>query len=314
MSAVRVRWSDASFLVYFGGLTILAAAVALLSIESGDHAAGAFVGLSLLVFVLVTLLAFAARRGGNLISAGLYALTGVVSFVIFFGALLDWFGWLSHVNGRLFEGFRFWKLVLELSAVVAAAAALRVFRFPLLVVVIAATGWFFVTDLLSGGGDWSAIVTIFYGLFLLNLGVRADARGSTIYGFWLHVVAGLTIGGGLLWFLHKSDFDWIVIAFVALGYIALGNRLVRSSWAVLAAWGLLQVTTHFAEKWADVQVLAFFPFGLVFFPFFGFSTSETHQRPWLAPLAYAVLGLALIAIAQLLARRRRFVLASAELL
>src|SRR5262249_52504237 len=68
----------------------------------------------------------------------------------------------------------------------------------------------------------------------------------------------------------------------------------------------------FAEKWADVQFLAFFPFGLVFFPFFGFSTSETHQRPWLGPRAYAVLGLARIAIAQLLARRRRYVLASAE--
>jgi hypothetical protein len=116
----------------------------------------------------------------------------------------------------------------------------------------------------------------------------------------------LTIGGGLLWFFHDGDFDWIVIALVALGYIALGNRLARSSWVVLAAWGALQVTTHFAEKWADVQFLAFFPLGLFFFPFFGLSsTNETHQRPWLAPLAYAVLGLLLIAIAQVLARRRR---------
>ena len=312
MNPVRVPWSDASFLAYFGGLTILVAVVALLSIESGDHAAGAFVGLSAAVFAVFMVLALLARRGGNLVTAGLYALTAVVSFVTFFGALLDWFGWLPHANSSLFEGFRFWLLVLELSAVVAAAVALRTFRFPLLVLVAAATGWFFVTDLLSSGGDWSAIVTILYGLALLNLGVRADARGSTIYGFWLHVVAGLTIGGGLLWFLHKSDFDWIVIAIVALGYIALGHYLVRSSWVVLAAWGLFQVTTHFAEKWADVQFLAFFPLGVVFFPFFGLSTSEgIHQRPWLAPLAYAILGLALIVIAQLLARRRREALSAA---
>jgi hypothetical protein len=143
---------------------------------------------------------------------------------------------------------------------------------------------------------------------------RADGRGSRIYGFWLHVVAGLTIGGGLLWFFHKSDFDWIVIAFVALGYIALGNRLVRSSWVVLAAWGLFQVTTHFAEKWAEVQFLAFFPLGLFFLPFFGLSTSNaTKQHPWAAPLAYGVLGLVLIVIAQLLVRRRRDAIAAAQI-
>jgi hypothetical protein len=312
MNPVRVPWSDASFLAYFGGLTILVAVVALLSVESGEHAAGAFVGLSALVFAVFMILALLARRSGNLVTAGLYALTAVVSFVTFFGALLDWFGWLPHANSHVFAGFRFWLLVLELSAVIAAAVALRAFHFPLLVLVLAATGWFFVTDLLSGGGDWSAIVTIVYGLVLLNLGVRADGGGSTTYGFWLHVVAGLTIGGGLLWFFHKSDFDWIVIAFMALGYIALGHYLVRSSWVVLAAWGLFQVTTHFAEKWADVQFLAFFPLGLFFFPFFGLSTSGgIHQRPWLAPIAYAILGLMLIVIAQLLARRRREALSAA---
>src|SRR5262249_62407350 len=103
MNAVRVQWSDASFLVYFGGLTILAAAIALLSIESGDHAAGAFVALSLSVFVVVMLLAFTARRAGNLITAGLYALTGVVRFVIFFGALPHLFRGRPPPDGGLFQ-------------------------------------------------------------------------------------------------------------------------------------------------------------------------------------------------------------------
>jgi hypothetical protein len=74
------------------------------------------------------------------------------------------------------------------------------------------------------------------------------------------------------------------------------------------------VTTHFAEKWADVQFLAFFPLGLLFFPFFGLTASEeTHQRPWAAPLAYAILGLVLIVISQLLFQRRREALAAARL-
>ena len=314
MNAVRVPWSDASFLVYLGGITILASILSLLAIQASESSAGGLAGWSALVFAVLAVLASIGKRTGHFITAGVYALSAVAAFVIFFGALLDWFGWLPHPHSA-FRGFRFWLLVLELGAVVASAAALRTFRFPLLVFAVAATGWFFITDLLSGGGNWSATVTIAYGLVLLSLAVASDSGGSRIYGFWLHVVAGLTIGGGLLWFFHDGDFDWIVIAFVALGYIALGDRLVRSSWVVLAAWGLLQVTTHFADKWAGVRDLAFFPLGLLLVPFFGFSTSEgSHPRPWLAALSYAIVGLAFIVIAQLIARRRRDAIPGAELL
>ena len=314
MNAVRAPWSHASFLAYLGGITILIAVSVFLSVESGEHGAAGLVGWSALAFAVLTVLAFASRRNGRLVTAGLYALSAVVTFVVFLGSLLDWFGWLPSTAGGPFEGFRFWLLVLELAAVVASTVALRIFRFPLLVLFVAASAWFLVTDLVSGGGDWSAIVTIAYGLALLALAVGYDSGGSRIYGFWLHVVAGVTIGGGLLWFFHKGDFDWIVIGVAALVYILLGDRLLRSSWVVLAAWGLLQVTTHFAERWADVRFFAFFPVGFFFFPFFGFSSSgPSDQHTWEAPLVYAVLGLVFIVIAQLLARRRRGAIPAAEL-
>jgi hypothetical protein len=315
MNVVRVPWSDASFLAYVGGITILVAVLAFLSIESAENGAAGLVGWSALTFAALAVLAFLSRRTGRLVTAGLYALSAVAAFVVFFGALLDWFGWLPDTNGSPFRGFRFWLLVLELSLVVASAVALRIFHFPLLAFVVAASAWFFVTDLVSGGGDWSAIVTIAYGLILLGVAVGYDTGDSRIYGFWLHVVAGLTIGGGLLWFFHGGDWDWIVIGIVALLYIALGDRLLRSSWAVLAAWGLLQVTTHFAAKWAAVSAFSFFPVSLVLFPFIGFSSFEQqHDRPWLAALSYAILGLVFIVIAQLLARRRSDAIPAAELL
>jgi hypothetical protein len=153
MNAVRVPWSHASFLDYLGGLTVLVAMLAFLSIESGEHGSGGLVGWSALVFAVLALLAFLSKRAGRLVTAGLYALSAVAAFVVFFGALLDWFGWLPDLNnGSAFRGFRFWLLVLELSIVVASAVALRVFRFPLLVLVVAASAWFFVTDLVSGEG------------------------------------------------------------------------------------------------------------------------------------------------------------------
>jgi len=316
MNAVRVPWSHASFLVYLGGITILAAVLSFLSIESSEHGAGRLVGWSALAFGILAVLAFLSKRNGRLLTAGLYALSAVAAFVVFFGALLSWFGWLGDLNrGSAFGGFRFWLLVLELSVVVAAAVALRIFRFPLLVFVVAASAWFFVTDLISGGGDWSASVTIAYGLALLGVAVASDSEGPRIYGFWLHVVAGLTIGGGLLWFFHEGDWDWVVIGVAALAYILLGDRLLRSSWVVLAAWGLLQVTTHFAAKWAAVGVFGFFPLGFLLFPFLAFNGfAQTRDHEWAAPLAYAVLGLVFIVVAQLLVRRRREAVPAAELL
>jgi hypothetical protein len=314
MNAVRVPWSSASFLVYLGGLTIFVAFVALISIASNEHGSGAFVLWSALLLAVLWAFAFLSKRSGHSITAGLFALSAVTAFVVLLGAVLDWFGWFPDTD-HAFSGFRFWLLFLELATVVSAAVALRIFRFPLLVFGVAAASWFFVTDLISGGGDWSAIVTIAYGLFLLAVAMSFDAGRSRIYGFWLHVASGLAIGGGLVWFFHDSNFDWILIGVVALVYIGLGDRLMRSSWAVFGAWGLLQTTTHFADKWADVGFFAFFPFGFFFFPFFGYDDYEEHKsHMWAGAFSYAVLGIVFIGIGLLIARRRRDAIPAAELL
>jgi hypothetical protein len=259
---------------------------------------------ALIIFLALTAAAFGARARGHFVVAGLLALSVVISFVTILGALLDWFGWFPNTDSA-FEGFRFWLLVLELAAIVASAVALRIFRFPLLGLALAASIWFFVTDLISGGGDWSAIVTIVVGLAFLLAGIAVDDGPSRPFGFWLHVAAGLTIGGGLIWFFHDSAFDWIVVGLVGLLYVALGARLARSSWAVLGAWGMLQTADYFAAKWSDVTGI-FFPF-LYLFPF-NISLdgdSSEHAHNWLGPVVFAVMGLVFVAIGVWLARRSR---------
>ena len=74
MNAVRAPWSHASFLAYLGGITILIAVSVFLSVESGEHGAAGLVGWSALAFAVLTVLAFASRRNGRLVTAGLYAL------------------------------------------------------------------------------------------------------------------------------------------------------------------------------------------------------------------------------------------------
>ena len=316
MNAVRVPWSSASFLVYLGGITILFATATLLNFEAESHGSFGLVFWAFLIFVAVSAAALTARALGHFVTAGLLATSGVVAFVVFFGSILEWFGWLPDTDaGGVFEGFRFWLLVLELVAIVATVIALRLFEFPLLGLLLAALSWFFVTDLISGGGNWTAIVTIAIGLVFLLVGIAVDDGPSRPFGFWLHIAAGLTIGGGLLWFFHDGLFDWIVVAFVGLLYILLGDRLVRSSWVVLGGWGLLQTATYFADRWSDIAQF-FFPFFFVF-PFFislGGGDGGEHNHDWLGPLVYALTGFVFIWIGLWLARRRREATAGAELL
>lgn len=311
---MRVPWSSASFLVYLGGLTMLAALGSLLAIQADDYGSAGFAGWALLVFLAVETCALVALVYGHRVTAGLLALSAVGAWVVLLGAILDWFGWLADTDSP-FEGFHVSHLFLQLSLVGAAGIALLVFRFPLLVFPFAAGTWFFVTDLISGGGDWSAVVTILAGLMLLSWAVAVDRGSTRPYAFWLHVVSGLTIGGGLLWLFHEGDWDWALIGVVALAYIWLGDRLLRSSWVVLGAWALLQTTAHFAAKWSGEALGAFFYlFPFVLIDAFGNTSFDRDTHPWAAALSFVGLAVVFIAIGLLLARRRRDAIPGAELL
>ena len=287
MQAIRAPWTSASFLLYAGGITIFVATLALLASLGGDYGSAAFVGWTALVLAVLMDLAVGARVVGRPIAAGLFALSTVVALAVFVGALEEWAGWLAHTDSP-FAGFHLDHFAIELTLLFGAVAARTVFRFPLLVLLAAGSAWFFVTDLLSNGGNWSAVVTLLYGLVAMLVGLGADR----VYGFWVQVVAGVTIGGALLTFWHSSDFDWIMIAIASVLYVLLGSGIGRSSYAVLGAFGLLLVTTHFVFKW-------FVSFDISFF-----SEERESSQPWAAALSYAVYGLVLMLLGVWIARRR----------
>jgi hypothetical protein len=289
VQAVRAPWTSSSFLLYAGGISILLAMLGFLGTIAGDHGSAAFTGLAVLVFAALASLAFGSRRAGLRIVAGLFAVSAVVALAVLVGALEAWFGWLARTDAP-FAGFHLDHLLIELVLVAAAFVALRIFRFPLLVLIGVTALWFFITDLLSSGGDWSATVTLVVGLILMAVAVGVDRT----YGFWVHVVAGSTIGGALLWFSHTSNPDWVLIGLASLLYVWIASGLGRSSYAVLGAFGLLLTTTHFVDKW----------FGPPPFPFFSFEGSR-HIRLWAIALSYAAYGFALMLLGLWLARRRR---------
>ena len=121
-----------------------------------------------------------------------------------------------------------------------------------------------------------------FGLFLLPFALGANP----VYGFWLNVVAGVTIGGALLWFWHESDWNFVLIGLAGLAYIFFGGATRRSSWTVLGAVGLLLTTVHFVDKWfGSVNPLA-----LIF-------GEGRVEHDWARPLGFVVLGFVYVALA-----------------
>ena len=289
MQAIRAPWTSASFLVYAGALTVLSSAVWLDSNLSDRYSSAAFAGWAALVLACALFVALAFKRAGRPLLAGLFAFVSVALFAVFVAALEDWWGWLSHDDPL--HGFHWSLLLLEVLTVIAALRALRVFHHPLLVLAAAGVGWYFVADLLSSGGNWTAWVSLLYGLVLLAVAAGANR----VYAFWLHVVSGVTIGGALLWFWHSSDWNYVLIALVGLAYIFFGAGRRRSSWTVLGAVGLLLTTVHFIDKWfGDVD-----PFNLLF----GFDEEPKHA--WARPLGFVVLGFVYVVLGVLVAGRER---------
>lgn len=293
MEIYQPRWSSWSFLLYAGGLTILGAVGALLSYLSDSHGDAAFALLALVVYAVVGFVALALRRAGtHPVAAGLLAFTTIWSAATFFAALFMWFGWLSHASTSAFHGFHLGQLVVELLTLGVALVALNLFRFPLLVFPVVAVSWFFVTDLLSGGGNWGAVITFLVGLVFLAIAVALDAGPSRPYGFWVHVAAGLTIGGSLLFFWHHGHVEWALVAIAGVLYVFLAEGLGRSSWAVLGTVGILAAAVHFTFALTRIQ-----------FVVFGDSGNQSN-RGWAPALVFALAGVLLMVLGGVLARRR----------
>jgi hypothetical protein len=277
MDVRKPRWSSSSFLLYAGAFTVLAAASAAYAYLSTQYGDGALVGWTLLMLVVLALLALVLRRRGPWLAAGLFAYLAVAAFGTFVGALFTWWGWNGGHDQHLFRGWHWVSWLLVVLVLIAAAVALALYRFPLLVLTIAVLVWYLVTDVVSGGGSWSAVVTLLVGLVYLGAGLVANR----VYGFWLHVASGLLVGGALLFWWHSSTVDWWLLFVTGIVFISIGQATRRSSWAVLGALGMLGAATHFSIDWTNG--------GFAFF-------EDREARLWAPIVVFAVLGFIFVAL------------------
>jgi hypothetical protein len=295
VDVVRARWSSSSFLLYAGAFVVLFAAIALLGWLASEHSDGGFFGWSALVFAVVAVVAIGFEAAGERVTAGLFAFVSLIMFSVWVGSFEDLIGILDAGDGP-FEGFRWGLLLFDLIVITASLILLARFRFPLLVLPGVFMSWFFVVDLVSGGGNWS-VVSIIVGFFLMLVGAGVDR----IYGFWVHFVAAFAIGGGFIYIWRGSAWEWILIGLIALVFFLLAAGFDRSIYAVLGAVGLFLAWSYFVERWTDATVSNPINEGAV--PP-GFTSDSGEPSVWGAAMLYALFGLALVAIGLWLERRK----------
>ena len=295
-NAVRPTWSSSAFLFYLGALVLLVSTVWLLESLNGpasDFGLVASIALAMAAFVAAAVL---LRRVGMTILAGLAAFIGLLLFAAWVGSIFDWAGWGPDDSESFFHSdFELVFLVVEALVFAAGLLALRVFRFPLLVLPLALIVFFGLVDNLSlvtgdPGDDAHAVFSIIVGLLLVAGGVWLDRSGRAPYAFWPHAVGGFTVGGGILELLGNDDWGWALGGLIALAYIAVARVLARSTYAVIGAIGVLVVGSHFIEKW----------YSSISLPFFFEGSADAAK--WKGPLSYLVLGLILVVLGLIVER------------
>jgi hypothetical protein len=290
---LRPAWSGSSFLVYAGALTVLVSLNVLFALIADDHGSTALLGWSALILVLLVALAGASERAGRPVTAGLAAFVALVAFAVVLGSLFDSIG-LADGAEPFDRDLELGPLLAELAVLVAALAAARRFRFPLLLGAASLAKAVLVLDTtagLFGLGNWLAFAALFLGLIELGVALSLDGAGKDAWAFWKHVAASLLIGGSVIWFFDGGDFGWVLIGAVSLVYVTMAGSLSRSVWAVAGAFGLFLVTSHFVDETDAIRS---------FVPFFDDGSGDDGLDPWQIALVFTGLGVVYILLGHLL--------------
>ena len=249
-AALRPAWSSSSFLVYTGSLTVLIALVALLSDLGERHGSWALAGWAALALVILVAVAHRFERDRRPVEAGLAALVAVAAVGVLSGAVLRGIG-LADGTAPFDDDFELAPLLIEVVVLAGALFAARRLRFPLLLLAVTGAQIVLVLDLVTGiigGGNWLQWAALLLGLVELAVARSLDGNvGRCPWAFWQHVAAALLIGTAAVTLLDSWEVGWVVIALLALGFIGLARAFGRSVWAVIGAFGLFLVATHFVD-------------------------------------------------------------------
>jgi len=157
---------------------------------------------------------------------------------------------------------------MELATIAAAIVALRFYRFPFIVFIMAVALWFLSMDVVpwiagkdSGNWELSRKVSVWFGLGILVAAVMVNLRQrGGDFAFWLYLFGVLTFWGGITASSGGTALDKALYCALNVGFLVLSAALSRRVFAVFGTIGIAIYLGDLADKLFKDSIL--FPFAL----------------------------------------------------
>jgi len=206
----RAGFNLITVVYYVGAFLILFAFTTFMGLQWEDLSEGARLAVSLLSALGLVAVGFGVRRAGYETAGGLlvFAGVGITPLVVYSFQVLTG-TWPESGTEFQYEDFYDWIssswLVIEVVSIGVALLALWWTRVPLLMLLVAFWLWFLSMDAsraIAGDDefDWSdteRVLSIFFGLATLGVGIALQGRNLRPYAFWLYVFGHLMLFANL---------------------------------------------------------------------------------------------------------------------
>jgi hypothetical protein len=180
--------------------------------------------------------------------------------------------WNQFGKPGTFRDFYVWIkgswIFMELGTIAGGIIALRFYRFPFIVFIIAFALWFMSMDIVpwitgSPFGDWdtSRRVSVGFGLGITLAAVVVNMRQrSGDFAFWLYLFGVMTFWGGISASSNGTPVDKALYCAMNIGFLMLAAFLGRRVFAVFGTMGIAFYLGDLADKVFKDSML--FPFAL----------------------------------------------------
>lgn len=167
-------------------------------------------------------------------------------------------------------------LYMELATLIVGLIVAWRYKYPFLVMPIAATLWYMSMDvavMIMGDSydfEFRALVSMYFGILMVLIAFWADIRSRRRidYGFWLYIFGVMAFWGGMTAQESDSEFAKFIYLCVNLLMIATGVVLVRRVFVIFGAIGSCL--------------------------YLGYLAWEVFEDSWLFPITLTVIGLFII--------------------
>ncbi len=266
---------DAAHLLWYAGALIVIGAMGLFSTLAFSQMGGGALTVTAVIYAIVfTVAGHHLWYKKNLRTPGGLLICIAVSMapLAVYGIQAE-FGWWSKFGtpGAVRDFYAWIKgswVFMEIATIVAGVVALRFYRFPFIVSLIAVALWFMSMDLtpwIFGVNEFNwemrRKVSLWFGLGMLIVAWIVDSRAKGgDYAFWLHLFGLLAFWGAISVTSESNELGKALYCLLNVGLLVVAIILMRRVYAVFGALGICMYLGHLAEVVFKDSLL--FPFAL----------------------------------------------------